>query len=101
MKYFSNISLFVSTTAVAGVATVAVSSASSYGALALYCVVYGVFISADYALSTAIFIEYLGKEALNDAFGISSLAEGLAILIGPPIGGNNDIYKVNSYTNVY
>lgn len=71
----------------AGIATLIVSNAKSYFAFAVYCVIYGIFISANFALSTAIIIENLGKEALNDAFGICNFAQGMAILVGPPIGG--------------
>lgn len=43
--------------------------------------------SANYALITPLFVEYFGMDGLAESFGITSMVEGLGILLGPPLGG--------------
>lgn len=79
--------LYNALTSVAGVATMAVPLLRGYAALAIYCSVFGFFISANYALTTIIIVNLLGMDKLTNAYGIVMLAEGLANVIGPPLAG--------------
>ena len=79
--------LYNALTSVTGVATMAVPLLRGYAALAIYCSVFGFFISANYALTTIIIVNLLGMDKLTNAYGIVMLAEGLANVIGPPLAG--------------
>ncbi|ELT97404.1 hypothetical protein CAPTEDRAFT_225236 [Capitella teleta] len=74
-------------TAFAGACTMAVPFLLTFEALATYSALYGFFISANYAMTTIILVELLDMERLTNAFGMVSLAEGLANLVGPPLAG--------------
>ncbi|ESN93716.1 hypothetical protein HELRODRAFT_88175 [Helobdella robusta] len=87
LELFNNLFIYNFTTVVAGAATVLVAFGTTYTHFILYAITFGVFISSNYALCTAIIVEYVGMESLSNAFGITSLAEGTAILLGPPCGG--------------
>ena len=67
-------------TSVAGLATLAMPIATSFPALAGLNAAYGFFISANFALTTVILVELVGVERLTDAYGIVSLAQGVANL---------------------
>ena len=78
---------YVAMTTVAGCATLMVPVLSSFWSLVLYCAIYGFFISANYALTTIILISLLGLGRLTHAFGLVSMAGGIAVLVGPPLAG--------------
>jgi len=80
--------LYAVVTSLAGVATLVVPLLKTYVGLAIYCGVYGFMSSANYALTTIILVELLGMDRLSDAFGITSMAEGLATLVGLPFAGH-------------
>ena len=79
-------------TSTAGLVTLFVPFLKAYPQMAIYCAFYGVFISANYALRISILVDLLGMRRLTNAFGLLSLSEGIANLIGPPIAGNVDIF---------
>jgi MFS transporter, MCT family, solute carrier family 16 (monocarboxylic acid transporters), member 14 len=83
----NSLHFYVAMTTVAGVSTLIVPALSSFNLLAVYCAVFGFFISANYALTTIILVSLLGIERLTNAFGVVSMAGGIAILIGPPLAG--------------
>lgn len=74
-------------TSVAGIITLLVPLLTSFPLLALYSALYGIFISANYALTSIILVDLLGMEQLTSAFGVVSSAGGLAVLFGPPFAG--------------
>lgn len=74
-------------TSLAGLATLVVPLVTSFAALAAVSGAYGVFVSANYALTTVILIELVGVRRLTDAVGIVSFAQGIANLVGPPFAG--------------
>jgi len=55
--------------------------------LAVLSGLFGFFISANYALSTVILVEYLGLNKLANAYGLTMLSQGIANLVGPPVAG--------------
>jgi len=91
------LSFYNTMTSVAGLATLAMPLATSFPALAVLNAFYGFFISANFALTTVILVELVGVERLTDAYGIVSLAQGVANLVGPPLAGNLQL----SYLPVY
>ena len=66
----------------------------TYAALCVYSAAYGFFISANYALTTIILVQLLGMDKLTNAYGIVMLAAGLANLVGPPVAGMYDLWRV-------
>lgn len=81
------LSFYNTMTSVAGLATLVMPAATSFPALAVLNAAYGFFISANFALTTVILVELVGVERLTDAYGIVSLAQGVANLVGPPLAG--------------
>jgi len=74
-------------TSMAGLAVLLVPLVTSFPALAAASALYGLFVSANYALTTVILIELVGRARLTDAVGIVSFAQGIANLVGPPLAG--------------
>jgi len=64
---------------------------TSFPALAAANALFGLFVSANYALTTVILIELVGFDRLTNAVGIVSFAQGIANLVGPPLAGNAPI----------
>lgn len=48
---------------------------------------FGFFISANYALSTVILVEIVGIDKLTNSYGLTMMMQGIANIIGPPVGG--------------
>ena len=71
----------------AGICSSLVPLTTGYGQLTAVCLAYGVFISANYSLTTIILVDVVGMSRLTSAYGILMLAQGLANLVGPPIAG--------------
>ena len=93
--------LYNALTSVAGVATMAVPLLTGYVSLAVYCSVFGFFISANYALTTIILVNLLGMDKLTNAYGIVMLAEGVANVVGPPLAGRTAGQGPVSYVLMY
>lgn len=74
-------------TSIAGIITLLVPLLTSFPLLALYSALYGIFVSANYALTSIILVDLLGMELLTSSFGVVSSAGGLAVLFGPPFAG--------------
>jgi hypothetical protein len=74
----------------AGVATCLVAVLNSFPLLCIYAAFFGVNIAAFIALRSIVMVEMLGLKKLNNAFGLTSLFQGIAVLIGSPMSG---IYK--------
>lgn len=60
---------------------------TSFYPLAAAMAVYGFNIGAYVGLTSVILVDLLGLEKLTNAFGLLLLFQGIASLIGPPIGG--------------
>lgn len=83
-----NVLYFYNTmTSIAGLLTLLVPLAATFLPMAFLYAGYGFFISANFALTTVILVELLGMQKLTNAFGMVSLAQGLANLVGPPLAG--------------
>lgn len=83
-----NVLYFYNTmTSIAGLLTVLVPFVTTFLPMAFLYAGYGFFISANFALTTVILVELLGMQKLTNAFGMVSLAQGLANLVGPPLAG--------------
>ena len=79
--------LYSVTTSMAGMVTLFVPLLAIYPLFAVYCALYGLLISANYALTTVILVDLLGMRQLSSAIGFVSMAEGAANLVGPPLAG--------------
>ena len=79
-------------TSLAGIATLVIPMVTSFPALAAVCASFGLFVSANFALTTVIIVELVGVDKLTDAFGIVSFAQGIANLFGPPLAGKVSYY---------
>jgi len=71
----------------AGVATCLVSVLDTYLLLCIYAAFFGVNIACFIALRSIVIVELLGVEKLNNAFGLTSLFQGIAVLLGSPMSG--------------
>lgn len=80
-------------TTIAGVIVLSVPLLKTYAGLSAFCVGYGFFISANYALTTIILVDLLGMEKLTNAYGLVNLAEGISTLLGPPLAGMDCILR--------
>jgi len=88
-RTYMDILIFYNTmTSIAGLVTLVMPLAISFVSLSTLCAAYGFFISANFALTTVILVDLLGMEQLTNSFGIVSLAQGIANLVGPPLAGN-------------
>lgn len=61
--------------------------AYSYLALRLTVLLFGLSISANYALTSIILANMCGLELLTSAYGLILLGQGLSSLLGPILGG--------------
>ncbi|MPC37344.1 Monocarboxylate transporter 12 [Portunus trituberculatus] len=72
---------------VCGLSVLVMPFITNYWLLALASAVFGLFISANYALTSVIVVELVSLEAFSKAYGLLLLIQGLANLIGPPLVG--------------
>lgn len=70
-----------------GLATALVLFFNTYALMCCYAAFFGVFIAAFIALRSIVMVEMLGLERLNNAYGLTALFQGIAVLIGSPISG--------------
>lgn len=61
--------------------------AYSYGALVTAILIFGLAVSANYALTSIILANMCGLELLTSAYGLILLGQGLSSLGGPVLGG--------------
>lgn len=64
----------------------------SYAALATISALFGLFISANFSLETVVLVKILSLEQLTKAYSLLMFGQGVASLIGPPIGGKCQRY---------
>lgn len=76
-----------------GIATTMCPLCKDFYSLGFYCSVFGFTIGAYVGLTSVILVDLLGLEKLTNAFGILLLFQGIASLIGPPIGGKFHHYN--------
>jgi MCP family monocarboxylic acid transporter-like MFS transporter 14 len=74
--------------------------AYSYIGLVLAILLFGLAISANYALTSVILANMCGIELLTSAYGLILLGQGLSSLSGPIIGGEI-IHKASENTNKF
>lgn len=48
---------------------------------------FGLFIAANYALTSVILVELISLERFTNAYGLLLLVQGIANLVGPPLAG--------------
>lgn len=70
-----------------GLVTSLVPLIKSYWALCTLSGLFGLFIAANYSLTCIILVELLTLERFTNAYGLLLMVQGVANLIGPPIGG--------------
>lgn len=61
---------------------------ATYGELAFFSVMFGLLIGANFSLETVVLVKILSLEQLTRSYGLLMFGQGVASLIGPPIGGN-------------
>lgn len=70
-----------------GAATAMVPLLTTYWTLAVASGAFGLFIAANYSLTCIILVELITLERFTNAYGLLLLVQGMANLIGPPLGG--------------
>lgn len=63
----------------------------SYEALCVVSGAFGLFIAANYSLTSIILVELITLERFTNAYGLLLLVQGVANLIGPPLAGKISI----------
>ena len=71
----------------------------SYSGLAFLSSLYGLTISANYALVSVILVDLISLDKFTIGYGLLLLVQGIASLIGPPLAGELSI-KVHFFTRV-
>ncbi|ESN92202.1 hypothetical protein HELRODRAFT_194347 [Helobdella robusta] len=71
----------------AGISTCLLCVLNSYWLLCIYAAFFGITIAAYIALRSIVMVEMLGLSKLNNAFGLTALFQGVAVLIGSPMSG--------------
>ncbi len=69
----------------------------SYSALIMTILLFGIAISANYALTSIILANMCGLELLTSAYGLILLGQGLSSLFGPVMGGKNKTNKNKNF----
>lgn len=70
-----------------GLSVIVMPFITDYWLLAMAAAVFGLFISANYALTSVILVELISLESFSKAYGLLLLIQGVANLIGPPLVG--------------
>ena len=70
-----------------GLSIIVMPFLSNYWFLAAAAATFGLFISANYALTSVILVELISLEMFSKAYGVLLLIQGVANLIGPPLVG--------------
>jgi len=70
-----------------GVVTALVPLLTSYEALSVVSGAFGLLIAANYSLTSIILVELIAIDRFTNAYGLLLLVQGVANLIGPPLGG--------------
>lgn len=63
---------------------------SSYELLCVLSGAFGLFIAANYSLTSIILVELITLERFTNAYGLLLLVQGVANLVGPPLAGEFD-----------
>ncbi|KAK3871733.1 hypothetical protein Pcinc_023147 [Petrolisthes cinctipes] len=72
---------------VCGVSVITMPFLTNYWLLGVASAIFGLFISANYALTSVIVVELVSLESFSKAYGLLLLIQGIANLIGPPLVG--------------
>ncbi|XP_055634736.1 uncharacterized protein LOC129774801 [Toxorhynchites rutilus septentrionalis] len=70
-----------------GLVTALVPLFTDYTALSCLAGAFGLFIAANYSLTSIILVELITLERFTNAYGLLLLVQGLANLVGPPLAG--------------
>lgn len=70
-----------------GIVTALVPLLKSYVGLSVVAGFFGLFIAANYALTSIILVELITLDRFTNAYGLLLLVQGIANLIGPPLAG--------------
>lgn len=70
-----------------GAITALIPILKSYVPLCLASGAFGFFIAANYSLTCIILVELITLERFTNAYGLLLLVQGVANLVGPPLGG--------------
>ncbi|KAG1679215.1 Monocarboxylate transporter 12 [Nymphon striatum] len=73
--------------ALSGFATFTIPLLEIYWSQCIAAGLFGFFISANYALASIIVVNIISLSQFTNAYGLLLLSQGIANLIGPPIGG--------------
>lgn len=94
-KCIDTLLLYGASILLCGVLVTVVPLMKTYASLAAFSVLFGLFISANFSLETVVLVKILSLEQLTRAYGLLMFGQGVASLIGPPIGGKSLYVGVN------
>lgn len=70
-----------------GLVTALVPLFTDYTSLSILAGAFGLFIAANYSLTSIILVELITLERFTNAYGLLLLVQGVANLVGPPLAG--------------
>lgn len=88
--------LYASLICCSGVSVALIPLLSSYHFLAILSSLYGLTISANYALTSVILVDLISLDKFTIGYGLLLLVQGIASLIGPPLAGKR--FSINPPT---
>jgi len=62
---------------------------------------FGLFIAANYSLTSIILVELITLERFTNAYGLLLLVQGIANLMGPPLAGKSLIISAKLCYKIY
>lgn len=86
-KKINTLILYGVSIVVCGSLVTSIPSMTSYSSLAVFSTLFGLFISANFSLETVVVVKILSLDELTKAYSLLMFGQGVASLIGPPIGG--------------
>ena len=86
-KCINTILLYGVSVLLCGLAVAFIPMMTSFSSLIIFSILFGLLISASYSLETVVLIKILSLDQLTKAYGLLMFGQGLASLIGPPLGG--------------
>jgi len=66
---------------------------SDYYTLCAISGAFGLFIAANYSLTSIILVELITLERFTNAYGLLLLVQGIANLMGPPLAGKSSMRR--------
>lgn len=93
-KRINTLTLYGLSTVACGILVSLMPVMKTYAVLGSACGLFGLLISANFALETVVLVQILSLDELTKAYSLLMFGQGVATLVGPPIGGQLNIITI-------